>query len=145
MSQWDIIPFALEVSGLFSFFKLSCYCCTWCTLWHLQKCLWYILVRFIPSIILYPPNYLLRIVLTGPIAPCSYKVHNSCTIFALIHPLCSLPSHRCQPPSGTSFTLMSFIFKKRYVCIVCVWECVCVNVCVCFTCESFIQCTDNLD
>jgi hypothetical protein len=48
------------------FLFLSYYCCSGGTLWHLQKCLQYILVRFAPSIILlYSLSPILRIVSTG--------------------------------------------------------------------------------
>jgi hypothetical protein len=59
--------------------------CTGRTLWHLQKCIQYILFKFTPSIILlYLP--ILRIPSTGLIFHFHIWVHNIPTIFTFFHP-----------------------------------------------------------
>jgi hypothetical protein len=80
------------------FFLLSYYCCTRSTLWYLQKCLQYILVKLTPFIILfYLPSPILRIVLSGLIFPFSYMIHNISTIFTLLHPFLISPASHGAP------------------------------------------------
>jgi hypothetical protein len=69
-------------------FSVAYYCCTESTLWHIQKCLQYVLVRFTPSIILlYLLSSLLRIVSTGLVFLFSYMS----TYFHHIHPPSPFP------------------------------------------------------
>jgi hypothetical protein len=64
-ATFEIPPFFFFSFSLF----LLYYCCTWGTLWHLQKCLQYILVKFTPSIISCFPPLPVRIVSIDLIFP----------------------------------------------------------------------------
>jgi hypothetical protein len=83
-------------------------------MWHLQKCSQYILVKFIPSIILlYPLSLIFRIALTGLIFPFLYEYivfhpNHSPTPFLYLFPL--LLDH---PPERNYFAFLSSIFEKK--------------------------------
>jgi hypothetical protein len=77
---------------LFFFYLLAYYSWTGSTLWHSQKCLLYILVRFITSIFpLFPPSPLVRIVQQVSLCHFHTWIHSmylTSFFFFLCLPLC---------------------------------------------------------
>jgi hypothetical protein len=97
-------------------FLLSYYCCT-ILLWHSQKCLQYILVKFTPSSCFFVPHcHILRIVSTCLIFPFSnisiyfYSIHSPLP-FPYI-----LPSHAgTNPQTGPAYPSYLPFPKKRFL------------------------------
>jgi hypothetical protein len=103
-------------------FKLSYYCCTGGTLWHLQKFLWYIIVEFTPSATL---------LYFSPLPPFLEKnqwvsffhlhtcVHNIPTIFILLHLFLissSLPLVAISR-QDLFYSCPPFLIKDIFVCL----------------------------
>jgi hypothetical protein len=85
------------------------------TLWHVQKCFWYIITKFTPSIILlYLPSLLLKMVSSGLIVPFSQMSNNGSTN---VHSPSPFP-YFLHPAPGikpqTKPVLPSFIFEGRH-------------------------------
>jgi hypothetical protein len=80
------------------------------TLWYLHMCLQYILVRFIPSIILpLPLSPFLEQFQQVSFFCFHIWIQNTCTILTLIHFLLPIPSHWYSIPEKFYFTLLPFI------------------------------------
>jgi hypothetical protein len=86
---------------LFLIFNLlAYYSCTGSTLWHLQKCLQYILVRFTPSIFfLYVPPHLQQFQQLSLFHFYTW-IHNTFTIVAFLHPFLMPSSFPLVPTLG---------------------------------------------
>jgi hypothetical protein len=108
---WNLENLGFNLSFLF----LLPYYCTGGTLWHLQKCLQYILNS--PHLSFIPPT--LRIVSTCLIFSIFIHVY---MIFSPYSPsytlsLYPLPSHWYQPLERTCFTFMFSILEKSHFCL----------------------------